>query len=106
RYQLAVPVLRGWVPFPGLWRFVICFERMMEIRLMLDLRELLLEGVLRGILPCVIQRRVDREPAIIDLVLRQQLIQMTLDCVHCIILLYLWHSLGVRHDFYLFPLFC
>ena len=77
----------------------------MEIRLMLDLRELLLERLLPRILHCRIERRVDREPAIVDLVLRQQLIQITLDCVHRIILLDLGNSLGVRHDFYAFRLF-
>jgi hypothetical protein len=41
----------------------------MKIRLVLDFCELRLERILRGVLHGWIERRVNRQPAIIDLVL-------------------------------------
>src|SRR5260370_12341886 len=53
-------------------RLIICLQRMMKIGLALDFCELRLERLLRGILHSWIERRVNKESAIIDLILCQQ----------------------------------
>ena len=59
----------------------------MEIGLVLDLGELRFERVLGRVLHCRIERGVNEETAVIDLVLRQDQIQIALDRVHRVILL-------------------
>ena len=66
---------------------IIRFQRMMKIGLMLDLRELRLQRLLRGVLHRRIERCVNRESAVVDLVLRQQLVQIALHRVHRVIFL-------------------
>src|SRR2546430_11844493 len=66
----ALQIRHGRIPFPVLGRFVVRFERMMKIRLVLDFCELGFKRILRGVLHGRIERRVDRQPTVIDLVLR------------------------------------
>ena len=70
----------------------------MKIRLMLDLGELHLERLLRCILHSRIERRVNVEAAIVDLVLSKNRVQIALHRVHCVIFLDLKHALGMRVD--------
>ena len=58
--------------FSVLRRPVVRFHRMTEIGLVLDLGQLRLERLLGGVLHGGIERGVDLEPAVIDLVLGQQ----------------------------------
>ena len=103
RFHWILYLFGGLLVYTGISMFVTRHDEALHIE---DNRVYrLLKRVLPGILHYGIKRRVDREPAIVDLVLRQQLIQITLDCVHRIILLDLGNSLGVRHDFYAFRLF-
>ena len=58
-HNRAFQIWHGRIPFSALGRLIACFERMMEIGLMLDLGELRLERLLRGVLHGWIQRGVD-----------------------------------------------
>ena len=63
---------------------------------MLDLRELRLERLRRRILHGGIERRVDGQPAVVDLLGREKQIQVALDRVHRVILLDQRHPLRMR----------
>ena len=66
---------------------IIRFVWMIEISLMLDPCELGLERLLRRVLHVRIQCCVNKHAAVIDLVLSENQIQITLDGVHCVIFL-------------------
>ena len=78
---------------------------MMEIGLMLDLGELRLERLLRGVLHGRIERRVNKEAAVVDLVLRQDHVQIALHRVHRVILLDLKQTFRMRVNLGQFGLF-
>src|SRR6266480_4641190 len=72
---------------------------MMKIGLALDFCQLSLERLLRGNLHSWIERRVNKESTIIDLILRQQQSQIPLDRVHRIIFLDEGQTFRMRCDF-------
>ena len=71
----------------------------MEIGLLLDFREFRLERFLGGALHGRIEGGVNRQTAVIDLVLGQQSIQIPLNRVHRIVLLDKRQTFGMRSDF-------
>ena len=71
----------------------------MKIGLAFDLGKLRLECVLRVVLHRGIKRGVNRQSAIIHLVLGQDQAQSALHGIHCVVLLDLWHWLGMRDNF-------
>ena len=71
---------------------------------MLNFRELSLERLLRRILYGRIERRINKKAAVIDLVLRQDQVQIPLHRVHRVIFLDKGQTLGMRSDFRVFCL--
>ena len=74
---------------------IICLERVIKISLMLDLRELGFERLLRRALHVRVERGVDKQAAVVDLVLRENQVQIALDRVHRVIFLDLKQAPGV-----------
>ena len=71
RHDRAFEIGHGGI-FAVLRRLIGRFDRMMEISLALDFRELGLERLLRGVLHDRIERGVNKEAAVIDLVLGEE----------------------------------
>ena len=86
RYERALEVWHRRI-FALLRRPIAGFRRMMKIRLVLDLGQLRFERLRRGGLDRRIERRVNEQAAVIDLILREEQIQIPLDRVHRIIFL-------------------
>ena len=74
---------------------IICLERVIKISLMLDLRELGFERLLRRALHVRVERGVDKQAAVVDLVLRENQVQIALDRIHRVIFLDLKQAPGV-----------
>ena len=95
----ALQIRHRRIAFSVLRWLVVCFQRMTEIGLLLDFREFRLERLLGGVLHGRIERGVDRQAPVIDLVLCQQSIQIPLNRIHRIILLDKRQTFGMRTDF-------
>ena len=96
RHQRAFQIWHGGIGFTVLGHFVICLDWMIEIRLMLDFCKLRLERRLRGVLHLRVERGVNKETAVVDLILSEQQVQIALHRIHCVILLDLHDPFGMR----------
>ena len=95
RHDRAFEIGHGGILTALRW-LIFRFHRMVKIGLTLDFCKLGFERLLRGILHGRIERGVNKETAVVDLVLREKRVQIALHRVHRVILLDLQQTLWMR----------